>query len=99
MALLGDRVGDPRGVGGGAPGFGAFVDKHDPRAGACGHHRRHQTGGTGEPGTPFRYHSADGQSLWGDETVLESDPPHRLVVGWLLRYSRGLTLLLLQAES
>lgn len=41
---------------------------------------------TGEPGTPFRYHSADGQSLWGDETVLESDPPHRLVVGWRSLY-------------
>lgn len=37
---------------------------------------------TAEPGTPFRYHSADGQSLWGDETVLEVDPPRRLVVGW-----------------
>lgn len=37
---------------------------------------------TAEPGAPFRYHSADGQSLWGDETVLEADPPRRLVVGW-----------------
>lgn len=37
---------------------------------------------TAEPGTPFRYHSADGQSLWGDETVLEVDAPRRLVVGW-----------------
>jgi uncharacterized protein YndB with AHSA1/START domain len=37
---------------------------------------------TAEAGSPFRYHSPDGSSLWGDETVLESDPPHRLVVTW-----------------
>ncbi|MFT4260083.1 SRPBCC domain-containing protein [Microbacterium sp.] len=37
---------------------------------------------TAEVGTPFRYHSPDGNSLWGDETVLESNRPHRLVVGW-----------------
>lgn len=37
---------------------------------------------TAEVGTPFRYRSPDGTSLWGDETVLESDRPHRLVVGW-----------------
>jgi len=37
---------------------------------------------TGDVGTPFRYHSPDGEALWGDETVLEADPPHRLVVGW-----------------
>ncbi|MCV2395319.1 SRPBCC family protein [Actinotalea sp. M2MS4P-6] len=41
---------------------------------------------TGEPGTPFRYHSPDGTSLWGDETVLESDPPRRLVVTWRSLY-------------
>jgi uncharacterized protein YndB with AHSA1/START domain len=37
---------------------------------------------TGEVGSTFRYHSPDGTSLWGDETVLESDPPLRLVVTW-----------------
>ena len=37
---------------------------------------------TGEAGTPFRYHSPDGASLWGDEVVLESDRPNKLVVGW-----------------
>lgn len=37
---------------------------------------------TGEVGTPFRYHSPDGTELWGDEIVLESERPHRLVVGW-----------------
>lgn len=41
---------------------------------------------TGEVGSPFRYHSPDGESLWGDETVLESDPPRRLVVTWRSLY-------------
>ncbi|WIY82025.1 SRPBCC domain-containing protein [Propionimicrobium sp. PCR01-08-3] len=42
---------------------------------------------SGEVGTPFRYRSPDGTSLWGDETVLESEPPHRLVVGWRSLFS------------
>ncbi len=42
---------------------------------------------TGEVGSPFRYHSPDGTSLWGDETVLESDPPQRLVVTWRSLYN------------
>ncbi|TMR94006.1 SRPBCC domain-containing protein [Nonomuraea basaltis] len=37
---------------------------------------------TGDIGSPFRYHSPDRSSLWGDETVLDADPPHRLVVGY-----------------
>lgn len=41
---------------------------------------------TAEAGTPFRYHSPDGTSLWGDEEVLESDPPRRLVVTWRSLY-------------
>jgi uncharacterized protein YndB with AHSA1/START domain len=41
---------------------------------------------TGEVGSPFRYQSPDGSSLWGDETVLESDPPRRLVVTWRSLY-------------
>jgi uncharacterized protein YndB with AHSA1/START domain len=36
---------------------------------------------TGEAGTPIRYYSPEG-TLWGDDKVLESDPPHRLVVTW-----------------
>ena len=36
---------------------------------------------TAEAGTSIRYHSPDGE-LWGDDKVLESDPPHRLVVTW-----------------
>lgn len=41
---------------------------------------------TGEAGTPFRYYAPDGETLWGDETILESDPPHRLVVPWRSLY-------------
>ncbi|MEO3862294.1 SRPBCC domain-containing protein [Acrocarpospora sp. B8E8] len=37
---------------------------------------------TGDIGSPFRYHSPDRSSLWGDETVLDAEPPHRLVVGY-----------------
>ncbi|ADJ47460.1 activator of Hsp90 ATPase [Amycolatopsis mediterranei S699] len=35
---------------------------------------------TGRPGSPFRYHSPDRSQLWGDDTVLDADPPHRLVI-------------------
>lgn len=35
---------------------------------------------TAEIGAPFRYHSPDRTTLWGDDTVLDADPPHRLVV-------------------
>jgi uncharacterized protein YndB with AHSA1/START domain len=37
---------------------------------------------TGEVGSPFRYYSPDCSTLWGDETVMEADPPRRLVVGY-----------------
>ena len=36
---------------------------------------------TFEPGTPLRSHGPDGE-LWGDDTVLECDPPHLLVHTW-----------------
>lgn len=45
---------------------------------------------TGEVGGPFRYHSPDGGSLWGDETVLEAERPTRLVVGWRSLYDPDL---------
>lgn len=45
---------------------------------------------TGEVGTPFRYHSPDGSSLWADESVMEWDRPHRLVVGWRSLYDPSL---------
>ena len=45
---------------------------------------------TGEVGTPFRYHSPDRTTLWGDETVLDADPPHRLVISYRGLYNPGL---------
>jgi len=44
---------------------------------------------TVEVGAPWRYTGPDG-SLWGDETVLEADPPHKLVVGWRSLYDPDL---------
>lgn len=35
---------------------------------------------TARAGSPFRYHSPDRTQLWGDDIVLEADPPHRLVI-------------------
>jgi uncharacterized protein YndB with AHSA1/START domain len=37
---------------------------------------------TGETGSAIRYYAPDGSTLWGDEKVLESDPPRLLVVSW-----------------
>ncbi|MFI7128888.1 SRPBCC domain-containing protein [Nonomuraea sp. NPDC050153] len=45
---------------------------------------------TGDIGSPFRYHAPDRSSLWGDETVLDADPPHRLVVGYRGLYNPDL---------
>ncbi|WP_322748261.1 MULTISPECIES: SRPBCC domain-containing protein [unclassified Frankia] len=45
---------------------------------------------TGTVGSPFRYHSPDRTALWGDETVLDADPPHRLVVGYRALYDPDL---------
>jgi uncharacterized protein YndB with AHSA1/START domain len=41
---------------------------------------------TGEAGTPMRYYAPDGVTLWGDETILEADPPYKLVVPWRSMY-------------
>jgi uncharacterized protein YndB with AHSA1/START domain len=35
----------------------------------------------------MRYTSPDGEQVWGDEVILESDPPHRLVVPWRSLYA------------
>jgi uncharacterized protein YndB with AHSA1/START domain len=35
---------------------------------------------TARTGAPFRYHSPDRSTLWGDDIVLDAAPPHRLVV-------------------
>jgi uncharacterized protein YndB with AHSA1/START domain len=41
---------------------------------------------TGEAGTPMRYLAPDGETVWGDEVILESEPPHKLVVPWRSMY-------------
>lgn len=45
---------------------------------------------TGDIGSPFRYHSPDRSSLWGDETVLDAAPPNHLVVGYRALYAPDL---------
>lgn len=45
---------------------------------------------TGDAGSPIRYYSPDRSSLWGDDTVLESDRPRRLVVTWRSLYDAEL---------
>jgi uncharacterized protein YndB with AHSA1/START domain len=44
-----------------------------------------------EVGSPFRYRAPDGDSLWSDATVEESDPPRRIVVGWRWLYDSDFT--------
>jgi uncharacterized protein YndB with AHSA1/START domain len=39
-----------------------------------------------EVGTKLRSVSPDGEQLWGDNTILECDPPHRLVHTWRSLY-------------
>jgi uncharacterized protein YndB with AHSA1/START domain len=41
---------------------------------------------TGKSGTPIRHYSSDGASLWGDDIIIESDPPRRLVHTWRALY-------------
>ncbi len=45
---------------------------------------------TFEAGAPMRTISPDGSEVWGDNTVLESDPPHRLVHTWRSLYDAEL---------
>jgi uncharacterized protein YndB with AHSA1/START domain len=45
---------------------------------------------TGEAGTPIRHHAPDGSRLWGDDTIVESDPPRRLVHTWHALYDEEL---------
>jgi uncharacterized protein YndB with AHSA1/START domain/DNA-binding transcriptional ArsR family regulator len=44
----------------------------------------------GETGSPIRYYSPDRSSLWGDDTILESNRPRRLVVTWRSLYDAEL---------
>ena len=45
---------------------------------------------TAEAGTPLRRRSPDGAELWGDDVVLESDPPRKLVQTWRALYDDAL---------
>jgi uncharacterized protein YndB with AHSA1/START domain/DNA-binding transcriptional ArsR family regulator len=45
---------------------------------------------TGEAGSPIRHYAPDGEELWGDDKVLESDPPRRLVHTWRSLYDSEL---------
>jgi uncharacterized protein YndB with AHSA1/START domain len=45
-----------------------------------------QTEGSYEPGTKIRMTSPDGAQEWGNNTVLEADPPRRLVHTWRSLY-------------
>lgn len=41
---------------------------------------------TGETGTPFLYYSPDRSAIWGDNVVLDAEPPRRLVVTYHADY-------------
>ena len=45
---------------------------------------------TAEPGTPIRHFAPDGTTLWGDNEVLEAEPPRRLVHTWRSLYDAEL---------
>jgi uncharacterized protein YndB with AHSA1/START domain len=42
---------------------------------------------TGETGTPIRHLAAHSDELWGDNEIIESNPPRRLVHSWRALYS------------
>lgn len=41
---------------------------------------------TSESGSPIRHYAPDGTTLWGDNRIIESDPPRRLVQTWRALY-------------
>ena len=45
---------------------------------------------TYEPGTPIRSWSPDRSELWGDNVIVESDPPRKLVHTWRSLYDEEL---------
>lgn len=45
---------------------------------------------SGEVGTPIRHLAATTDELWGDDAILESDPPRRLVHTWRSLYDEEL---------
>lgn len=45
----------------------------------------------GKTGSPIRHYAPDGKTLWGDDNVLESVPPRRLVHTWRSLYDAELS--------
>jgi uncharacterized protein YndB with AHSA1/START domain/DNA-binding transcriptional ArsR family regulator len=45
---------------------------------------------TGERGTPIRHYAPNGEELWGDNEIIESDPPRKLVHSWRALYDEEL---------
>ena len=45
---------------------------------------------SGEAGTPIRHAAPDGDRLWGDDMIIESDRPRRLVHSWRALYDEEL---------
>ncbi|HEX8967906.1 MAG TPA: SRPBCC domain-containing protein, partial [Chloroflexota bacterium] len=40
----------------------------------------------GTAGTPIRHYAPDGTTIWGDDVIVEADPPRRLVHTWRSLY-------------
>ena len=45
---------------------------------------------SGEAGTPIRHRAPEGEKLWGDDAILESEKPRRLVHTWRALYDEEL---------
>jgi uncharacterized protein YndB with AHSA1/START domain len=42
---------------------------------------------TGRSGDAIRYYAPDGTTLWGDDVIIEADPPRKLVATWTAMWS------------
>ena len=47
---------------------------------------------SGEMGTAIKHYAPDGLTLWSDDHIIESDPPHRLVHSWTALYDPELAV-------
>ena len=47
---------------------------------------------TGKTGSAIRHYAPDGKTLWGDDMILESNPPRRLVHRWRSLYDAELAV-------
>jgi uncharacterized protein YndB with AHSA1/START domain/DNA-binding transcriptional ArsR family regulator len=45
----------------------------------------------GKAGSPMRHYAPDGTTLWGDDNIIESERPRRLVHGWRSLYDAQLS--------